>query len=241
VVREGDRTRVIIAALRVVPLFDGLSEAELEELARQVVRRRAGRDEVVFLQGDAGDGLYVVARGHVGIVRQSPEGDELLLALCEPGEYFGDLALLDGAPRSASAVAVEDCALLFLPRRAFRAVLEAHPAALWRCLEVVVGQLRRLTEVADDIALVDVRRRLARRLIRLADQGLVEVEGDPAPGRQRPLRLTQQHLANMTGTTRESVNKQLHAFVAEGLIALEQGQVRIVDRAGLAVCGEDSV
>jgi len=230
-----------MAALRGVALFGGLPEAELEELARQVVRRRVARNEVVFMQGDAGDGLYVVAAGHIGIVRQSAEGDELLLALCEQGEYFGELALIDGAPRSAAAVAVDDSVLLFLPRRAFRAVLDAHPAAVWRCLEVVVGQLRRLTEVADDIALVDVRQRLAHCLVGLADRGLVETEGVRAePGRRTP-RITQQHLANMTGATRESVNKQLQAFVAEGFIALEQGRVRIVDRAGLAACGDGAL
>lgn len=86
-----------MAALRGVALFGGLPEAELEELARQVVRRRVARNEVVFMQGDAGDGLYVVAAGHIGIVRQSAEGDEFLLALCEQGEYFGELALIDGA------------------------------------------------------------------------------------------------------------------------------------------------
>lgn len=172
--RDGERRRAILAALRGVSLFSGLPEADLEELARQVVRRRVARNEVVFIQGDAGNGLYVVAEGHIGIVRQSAEGDELLLALCERGEYFGELALIDGAPRSAAAMAVDDSVLFFLPRRAFRAVLDAHPAAVWRCLEVVVGQLRRLTEVADDIALVDVRQRLAHRLVGLADRGLVE-------------------------------------------------------------------
>src|SRR5689334_1977139 len=109
-----ERTRMIVAALRAVPLFAALTEVELEALAGQIVRRRVTRNEMIFGQGDAGDGLYVVVNGLVGISRQGPDGDELLLALCEPGDYFGDLALVDGAPRSASAVALENCALLFL-------------------------------------------------------------------------------------------------------------------------------
>jgi CRP/FNR family cyclic AMP-dependent transcriptional regulator len=236
--RWAERARTIATALRGVALFHELPEANLQELTRQVVRRRVARDEEVFAQGDTGDGLYVVASGLIGIVRQSPEGDELLLALYEPGESFGELALIDGAPRSASAVALEASTLLVLPRAAFRATLDTHPTALWRCLEAVVRQLRRLTDVADDIALVEVRRRLAHTLLRLADRGVVETAGHPPEQGRRPVRLTQQHLANMTGTTRESVNKQLQAFAAEGLIALEQGRVRVVDRAGLETRGD---
>src|SRR5205085_9328797 len=141
-----------------------------------------------------GHGLYIVARGHVGISRQGPGGDELLLTLAGPGEYFGELALIDQAPRSAGATALDDCRLLFLPRDAFRAFLEAHPASLWTCLEVIVGQLRRLTAVADDIALLDLRGRLARCLLRLAEQGVIA--GARPIGQERregAARITQQH------------------------------------------------
>jgi CRP-like cAMP-binding protein len=113
--------------------------------------------------------------------RQGPQGDGLLLTLAWPGEYFGELALFNGAPRSAAATALDDCRLLFLPRDAFRAFLQAHPAALWTCLEVIVGQLRRLTAVADDLALLDLRACLARCLLRLADQGALASAGGP-PG-----------------------------------------------------------
>ena len=176
-----------------------------------------------------------VTHGHVGISRQGPEGDALLLALCGPGEYFGELALFDEEPRSADAVALDDCHVLFLARAAFRAFLEAHPAALWTCLQVIVRQLRRLTAVADDIALLDLRARLARCLLRLADQGVVASEQAPRAG--RPVRITQQHLANMLGATRERVNRQLQALAEEEIIALERGQVRILDCVGLEEAG----
>ena len=233
---EKQRTRMIVAALKTVALFGGLPEAELEVLSRQVVRKRYARNEVIFPQGARGEGLYIVVQGHVIISRQGPQGDELILALCEPGEYFGELALFDQAPRSASAVALDDCGVLFLSRAVFQRFLQAHPAALWTCLAVLVAQLRRLTELADEMALLDVRRRLARRLLRLAEQGVVGT--DPARPTGRPVRITQQHLAKMTGTTRERANKQLQAFAAEGLIRLERGCVHIVDRARLAACGE---
>src|SRR5918912_2351749 len=222
---ENQRTRAIVAALKEVALFRGLPEAELEVLAGQVVRKHYGRNEVIFPQGARGEGLYIVVQGHVSISRQGPEGDELILTVCEPGEYFGELALFDQAPRSASAVAIDDCRVLFLSLSVFRGFLQAHPAAVWTCLEVLVGQLRRLTEVADEMALLDLRARLARCLLRLAEQGAIMVAGVRPAERGRAGGVTQQHLANKTGATRERVNKHLNAFVDEGLITLEPGHV----------------
>jgi hypothetical protein len=128
---DDQRRREIVEALRGVALFRGLTAAERAGLATRVVRKRYARDEVIFGQGEPGCGLYIVVRGHVGIRRQGPGGAELLLTLAGPGEYFGELALFDGAPRSAGAMALDACGLLVLPRDAFRAFLEAHPAALW--------------------------------------------------------------------------------------------------------------
>ena len=230
---DDQRRREIVEALRGVALFRGLPDAELAGLAGRVVRKRYERDAVIFWQGERGHGLYIVARGHVGISRRGPQGEELLLTLAGAGDYFGDLALFDGAPRSAGATALDDCRLLFLPRDAFRAFLEAHPAALWTCLEVIVGQLRRLTAVADDIALLDLRGRLARCLLRLADQGAIAGAGPMGQERWEGARITQQHLANMLGATRERVNKQLQALAGEEAIALDRGQVRILHRAAL--------
>ena len=215
--------------LREVALFHGLGTGDLEALARQVAERRYNRGELIFSQGDPGDGLYIVMRGHVGIRRQNLEGDELLLSVVEPGEYFGELALFDEEPRSATAVALEPCNTLFLSRAAFRAFLEQHPPAMVACMAYVIRQLRRCTDLADEIALLDVRRRLARRLLRLADQGVV---GESGP------RLTQQQLADMTGATRESVNKHLNALVDEGIVRLDHGHVLILDRQALELYAE---
>src|SRR5579859_2794142 len=183
------------ASLRAVTLFHGLPETELGALGRQVVQRRYGRGELIFSQGEAGDGLYIVAEGHVSISRQNPDGDELIHTIYEPGEYFGELALFDREPRSASATAAQVCNLLFLSRSAFQSFLESHPGALLTCLEAVVGQLRRLTDVADELALMDVRQRLARRLVRLSEQGVL----DDDKGGHGTFHITQQQLASMLG------------------------------------------
>jgi CRP/FNR family cyclic AMP-dependent transcriptional regulator len=214
-------------ALHEVALFRDLSDDDLSVLARQVVRRHYDRNEMIFSQTDSGDGLYVVTRGHVAISRLNPDGDELILAVYEPGEYLGELALFDEEPRSAGAVAIEDCDVLFLSRSAFRSFITTHPKAIVTCLEVIVGQLRRCTDLVDEIALLDVRSRLARRLLRLAKQGMVETgSSEPIVG---SFRITQQQLANMMGATRESVNKHLNGFVDRGILRLERGNIHILD------------
>jgi CRP-like cAMP-binding protein len=234
-------TMTIGSALRDVAMFRQLPEQELEALSRQLIQRRYGRHEVIFSQGDPGDGLYIVLDGHVSITRQSIDGDELILTVCEPGEYFGELSLFDGEPRSAGATAIDESTLLVLSRSAFRAFIEDHPGALFFCLEVIVRQLRRVTELVDEIALLDVRSRLARRLLRLAEQGVVETGGERGRRGQRSFRITQQQLASMTGATRESVNKHLNSFVDEGMIRLERGYIRILDPERLERCSEGLV
>jgi CRP-like cAMP-binding protein len=218
----------VVEALRAVALFRDLREDELQDLGRQVVQRRYGRNEEIFPQADRGDGLYIVVSGHVSIGRQNPEGDELIFGLYEQGEYFGELALFDDQPRAAGATSIDDSLLLVLSRDNFRAFINAHPLVLWTCLQVVVAQLRRCTDLADDIALLDVRSRLARRLLRLAREGMIGND-DHGRRRQGTFRITQQQLANMTGATRESVNKHLNAFVTEGLITLDRGRISLLD------------
>jgi CRP/FNR family transcriptional regulator, cyclic AMP receptor protein len=228
-------TESVSDALREVSLFQDLAPAELETLSHQVVRKDYSRNELIFSQEDRGDGLYIIASGHVSITRQNPNGDELILAMYVPGEYFGELALFDDEPRSASASAIDGCSMYFLSRSAFRSFLGTHPAALLTCLEVIVGHLRRCTDLADEIALLDVRSRLARRLLRLAKQGVVESERSE-PGGAASYRITQQQLANMMGATRESVNKHLNGFVDEGIVRLERGHIHILDVKKLEAC-----
>jgi CRP/FNR family cyclic AMP-dependent transcriptional regulator len=218
----------IVEALRAVSLFRDLREDELEALARQAVIRRYGRNEEIFPQADRGDGMYVVVSGHVSIARQNPDGDELIFGLYEAGEYFGELAIFDDKPRAAGATSIDDSTLLFLSRDNFRAFINSHPLVLWTYIEIVVAQLRRCTDLADDVALLDVRSRLARRLLRLAGEGMID--GDSSSrGRRDSFRITQQQLANMTGATRESVNKHLSTFVAEGLVRIDRGRISLLD------------
>ena len=153
-----------------------------------------------------------------------------------PGEYFGELALFDDEPRSASASAIDECSLYFLSRAAFRSFLETHPAALLSCLEVIVGQLRQCTDLADEIALLDVRKPAgAPAPAPWPTQGVLESER-AQPAGTTSYRITQQQLANMMGATRESVNKHLNGFVDEGMIRLERGHIHVLDFKKLEAC-----
>lgn len=216
------------SALAMIGLFGQLSADELDELTHQMQRQEFTRGQLIFSQGDPGDGLYILTRGRVAISRRGPDGDELILALCGPGDHFGELALFDDEPRSAGAAAVERSSILFLGRAAFRAFLETHPAAVLVCLESIVQQFRRCTDLVDEIALLDVRGRLASRLLKLGEQAVSR--GTASDGQ---FRITQQQLASMIGTTRESVNKHLGAFIDEGTISLDSGGIHILNAAAL--------
>src|SRR5947209_5335342 len=148
-------TQVGSVGLRGVSLFRDLPEPELEMLADSFLHRRYGRNELIFSQGDPGDGLYIIAVGQVSIGRAGPTGNEVIISMLDAGDYFGELALFDGEPRSATAITATEATLLFLPRSAFRTFLENHPAAVLTCLSVVVQQLRRCTDLVDELALLD--------------------------------------------------------------------------------------
>src|SRR5437764_14479100 len=128
-VNRDDRARSLLAQIE---LFSGLTEPELEHLSASLRRRRFAKGQILFFRGDPGQSLYIIESGQVKIVLTSPEGREFSLALLGPADFFGDLALLDGEPRSADAVAQEACQLLLLEREDFLRFLEAHPKAAAR-------------------------------------------------------------------------------------------------------------
>ena len=154
--------------LRQVPLFAELSPQELGGLAAALRRRRYPRGAVIFLAGDPNAQLYLVEAGRVRIGLTSPEGKEVVLTVLGPGDFFGDLSLLDGEPTSADAVAQEDCRLLLLPRAAFLNFVEGQPRAATALLAVLSRRLRRNARLIQDAAFLDVPARLASALLQLA-------------------------------------------------------------------------
>jgi CRP-like cAMP-binding protein len=223
-------TDFAIEALGRCPLFSGLGPEPLQAIAQTLRRRRFRRGEVLFHEGDPGDSLFIVASGAVKVVVPSEEGDEAILATLRRGDFLGELALLDGAPRSASAIALEATETMALPRDRFKALVASEPVIRDALLSSLAGELRRLTAHVAELHFLDLTGRLAARLARLAEEhGTREADGSirlDAP-------LTQSDLAAMIGATRQSVNKLLGEFVEEGLLRLDRDAIVIPDLEAL--------
>lgn len=213
-------------SLASIPLFGGLDEAALESVGRALRTRRFRRGEVVFHVGDPGDALFIVASGGVKITIPSEAGDEAILATLRQGDFFGELALLDGAPRSATATALESTETLVLPRERFRELIDTEAAIRDALFAGLAKELRRLTIHVEELHFLDIAGRLAAQLSRLAaEQGTRLGDGET----RLPRPLTQSDLAAMVGSTRQSVNKLLGMFVEDGLIRLDRDAIVVVD------------
>ena len=208
-----------------VPLFAGLTPEELRGLAALLQRRRYAAGEVIFHEGDAGTALYIIENGEVKIVLGSAEGKEVVLGLLGPGDFFGELALLDGEPRSANAVARDACSLLLIRREDFLQFLVDEPRVAVNLLAVLSGRLRRTDQLVHDAAFLDVRARLIRVFLNLA-----QTRGQAGPrGIVVTSRLTQADLANMVGATRESINKWVRFYEQKGLVHHSRGRLTLLD------------
>jgi CRP/FNR family cyclic AMP-dependent transcriptional regulator len=211
--------------MRRVPLFADLADAQVETLIRDFNRRRFQQDEAIFQQGDPGQALYMVESGQVRIYVQDEEGQETSVILCGPGDLFGELALIDGLPRSASAVAMEDTVVLALSHDRFREQMRRYPQVALNLMKALSVRVRYNTQQVGSLTLLDIPGRLARKLLELAqDHGQMEPDGV-----RISLALTQSDLASLIGTTRESVNKAMSTFRREGLILVRQNHITIAD------------
>jgi CRP/FNR family transcriptional regulator, cyclic AMP receptor protein len=206
-----------------VPLFSFLPETERERLGRLLRPRRYARGEVIFLEGDAGTALCLIAEGEVRIQLTGTDGREIILNSYGPGELFGELALLDGEPRSADAIAQDTSRVFWLQREDFAAFLDAHPRAAMMMLASLSYRLRHTTRAVQDATFRDLPARLARVLLDLAAR-----YGQAIPqGIRIETRLTQTDLAAMVGASRESVNRALRGFEQRGLIGWDSHRITI--------------
>jgi CRP/FNR family cyclic AMP-dependent transcriptional regulator len=217
--------RAAIDALRGCPLFAPCPEGVLADVGRRLRHRHFRRNEVIFHQGDPGDALHVITAGAVKILLPSAEGDEAIIATLQPGDFFGELALLDGQPRSATATTVEPTETLSLPRDVFRELLDKHPELRDALFAALATLLRRLTKHVEELHFLDLAGRLAARLAQLARQG--------HPGATQSIELdwpyTQSDLAAMIGGTRQSVNRLLSELIDDGIVRLEHERLVISD------------
>jgi CRP/FNR family cyclic AMP-dependent transcriptional regulator len=211
-----------------VPLFQGLDSQALDYLTERLHPRKYANSEVIFGQGDKGDGLYLIDHGVVRIFRITPGGKEITLALRTAPEFVGEMSLLDGLPRSASACAQGgDCACMFLHAKDLQQLLKAQPEAALRLLKVLSRRLREAGEHLEELAFSTIQQRLASLLLRLA-----RAEGQPE-GQEviLPDWVSYQSLSTMLGTARECVNR----------VAVELVESHALERRGrrLVICNQE--
>lgn len=210
-------------------LFREVPQPILERLAGLSVTKQLDRREALFNRGDEGDALYAVVDGMVRIWVGSDSGKELTFSMMEPGDVFGEIALLDGLPRTANATAQEATTLLVMQRSAFLSVLENEPTLARHIIELLCERMRLKTDLLSDFAFADLPVRLARKLGDLVTAH-GEIDGNEA---RLGKRFSQTELAQMLGVSREAINKQLAAWSHKKLVSTEEGGLTILDLGAL--------
>jgi len=212
-----------VQLLRKVSIFADLSPETLGDLAKRVWQKEADAGTVIVSQEDRGDQLFVIVSGKVKVVLYGETGREIILSILRGGDFFGEMSLLDRQPRSANVVAVEDSQLLGLDRDAFQTHLGAHPQTALAILAEMSRRLRHADEVIGNLALLDVYARVARTV-----RDLAQKQGEPVDGglliKERP---TQQEIAGLIGTSRETVSRALNDFTRRGLLEMSGKQILV--------------
>ena len=211
--------------LKKVPLFSDLSEAEVARFAEVTREREYPKNSVILFEDDPGDALYIVSVGQVKVVLIGEDGREVILSVLGDGDFFGEMALIDDEPRSAHVIAMKDSQLLVLRRDDFQAQLVAQPKIGLKLLRVLVQRLRQADEKIGGLVLLDVNGRVARLLLDMAEEG-----GGPKITR----RLTHHTIAQMIGSSRETVSRAMRELVERGLIEVSRREISIRNRDGLA-------
>ena len=203
-------------------LISSWGAAELQDLLERAQLCPMKKGDVLLHQGDAGDYLIILLDGTIRVSMVASNGREIILDYLEPGAVIGEIALLDGGERTASVTALGEGKYLKLGAKAFRDVLEKHPSVAWRLLRVMARRLRNANNTIESDRAYASGPRLARTLQRLMQQG--------AEGAALRLDLSQSELGAFAGISRENINRQLGAWSDAGIVALESGRVRVLDR-----------
>jgi len=204
--------------LKRVPLFSDLSEAEVSRFADVTREREYPKNSVILFEDDPGDALYIVSTGQVKVVLIGEDGREVILSVLGDGDFFGEMSLIDDEPRSAHVIAMKDSQLLVLRRDDFQSRLEEQPKIALKLLRVLVSRLRRADEKIGGLVLLDVNGRVAQLLLDLAEES-----GGPRITR----RLTHHTIAQMIGSSRETVSRAMRELVERGTIDVSRREITI--------------
>ncbi|MCD6441752.1 MAG: Crp/Fnr family transcriptional regulator [Candidatus Marinimicrobia bacterium] len=200
--------------LKNIPLFADIKDEILEKIFDLVQKRVYKRNNIILMEEDAGDTLFILSKGSVKITRLSDDGREVILSILGDGDFFGEMSIFDGESRSANVIALEDSEVFILKRGDFLDLLEKHPKIAIALLQEMAVRLRRSDQQIEGLSLSDAENRIAMSIIRLAEDlgvikmGQVIINNLPF----------QQDIANMAGTSRETVSRMLNALERKGLI-----------------------
>lgn len=211
--------------LKYVPIFSELDDNTLEQISKLGVRKNFTKDSVVLFEHETGSALFVIVEGKVKISRVSDDGKEVILTILGESDFFGEMAILDGLTRSANVTAMEDSELFIIQRSEFISLLHSHPEIAVSLLQELTQRLRAADMKIKSLSLKDAEGKVATVILQLADdigkikQGTVEIEKLPF----------QHDLANMAGTSRETISRTLHSFAKKGMVELDGSKLRILN------------
>jgi CRP-like cAMP-binding protein len=217
-----------LAVLKRNYLFKDLPDAALERIAALAVKRHYARGEIVFSQGDQGDALYGIASGRVRISATGAGGKEVFLSIMEPGDTFGEIAVMDGLPRTAGATALDNTRLLVIRRQDLLELLAQEPQLAIQLIRLLCMRLRWTSELVEESAFLGGPARLAKRLLILAS-----LHGRPSHPDQLELSISQAELAHFLGISRQMVNQHLRDWQKSGWVALGRARVTIRNKDAL--------
>jgi CRP/FNR family cyclic AMP-dependent transcriptional regulator len=221
------------ALLKSHPVFGALSPMQLKDLDAFATSRHVKAGATIFSKGDRGTALFAIARGSVKISAPARAGREAVLNVLNDGAMFGEIALLDGQPRTADAIAMTDCELLTIQRRDFLRLVDRDPKVAVKLIELLCARLRFATEHLEEMVYLNLPARLARTLLRLS-------KAAATPGTNGKIGITQQEIGQISGMTREHANKHLRAWAKNDWVRLERGGIVVLaPKALAAVAGLD--
>jgi CRP-like cAMP-binding protein len=215
--------------LRKTPLFAGLTEDEMRALRRRVSSKQYNRGEILFSEGDACRGLFIVGSGKVRIFKLSASGREQILSIEGPGSSFAELPVFDGGNYPASAAPTEEAEVLFISRKDFQDFCREHPEVALKVIAVVGSRLRRLVGIIEDLSFTTVRQRLIALILRLVQTSAIR----SSEGVRVELTKSQQDLAAELGTVRELISRNLGRLQAEGYLDVNGRNIIVKDLNGL--------
>lgn len=202
----------IVELVRAVPIFSDLDDQQIKKISEIGIHRKYQKNGIIFLEEEEGAALFIIISGKVKVVRTDDEGREVILSILGPGDFFGEMSILDGLPRSATVVSLDSSELFMIHRRDFYHLLEKAPQVAIALLRELTARLRKSDEQIKSLSLKDAIGRVANVIIQLADD-IGKIKKGQVIIPDFPL---QQDLANMAGTSRETISRTIHQFIREG-------------------------